>query len=79
MQQTQPLTKTQPSGVRPPQSGITAVSSPAVSLAAPPSSSPAEPDTVEKILGIAALVGSIAALAFAFLVFKAAELPTWAN
>jgi hypothetical protein len=79
MQQTQPLTKSQPSASRPPQSGITAVSTPAVSLAAAPSTSPAQADNVEKILGIAALVGSIAALAFAFLAFKAAELPSWAQ
>jgi hypothetical protein len=72
MQQTQPLSKSQPPASMP----ATLITSPAGGAAAV-SSSPAKADTATLVLSIVALLGSIAALVFAFLVFKAAELPPW--
>ena len=73
MQQTQPLSKSQPSGVRP--QTMTTVAS--VSSAPVTSSSSAKADTATLVLSILAFVGAAAAAVFAFLVFTAAKLPDW--
>ena len=73
MQQTQPLSKSQPSGARP--QTLTTVTS--VSSAAATSSSPAKADTATLVLSIVAFVAAAAAAVFAFLVFTAAKLPEW--
>ncbi len=81
MQQTQPLMKTQP----PPASGIQQQSSASgIRKAASPSSvapvissSPAKSDALSVVLSILALGGAIAAVAFAYLVYQAATLPSW--
>jgi hypothetical protein len=57
-------------------SGIRKAASPA-SVAPMISTSAAKPDTLSMVLGILALVGTIGAAIFAFLVYKAAELPSW--
>ena len=80
MQATQPLTKSNPpqasgikmqSGIRPPGGSSAASITPATSVA------PAKPDTLGLVLGILACAAAIAAGVFAFLVWKAAELPDW--
>lgn len=82
MQQTQPLMKSQPpqaSGIQQQPSsasGIRKASSPS-SVAPAISTSPAKSDTLTTVLSILALAGTIAAGVFTFLVFKAAELPSW--
>ncbi len=84
MQQTQPLMKSQPpqaSGLQQQPSsasGIRRAASPA-SVAPTISTSPAKADTLTMVLGILALGGTIAAAVFTFLVYKAAELPSWAQ
>ena len=82
MQQTQPLMKSQPPQASSMQqqpssaSGIRKAAS-AASVAPTISTSPAKSDTLTLVLGILALVGSIAAAVFAYLVFSAATLPSW--
>ena len=84
MQQTQPLMKSQPPQASSMQqqpssaSGIRKAAS-AASVAPTISSSPAKSDTLTLVLGILALVGTIAAAVFAYLVFSAATLPPWAQ
>ena len=73
MQQTQPLSKAQPSGVRP--QTMTTVTS--LSSAATTSTSPAKADTAMLVLSIVAFLAAAAAAVFAFLVYQAAALPAW--
>ncbi len=83
MQQTQPLMKSPPqaSGLQQPQpssaSGIRRAASPA-SVAPTISTPPAKADTIGMVLGLLALVGTIAAAVFAYLIYSAAALPQWA-
>ena len=72
MQPTQPL-KAQPSGARP-QPVVSVTSSGGQTVM---SASPASPDKATLVLSILAFVGAVAALVFAVLVYKAAELPKW--
>ena len=71
MQQTQPLTKSAPSAIRP--GPVTTVTT-AVSAS---SSGAGQPDTGTMVLSVLALLATIGALVFAFLVHQAAELPSW--
>ena len=74
MQQTQPLSKAPTSGVRPaPVTSVTTVA-PAMSTSVSPSGGS---DTATLVLSILAFLGAIGAAVFSFLVFKAAELPSW--
>ena len=57
-------------------SGIRKAASPS-SVAPTISTTSAKADTITMVLGILALVGTIAAAVFTFLVYKAAELPSW--
>ena len=82
MQQTQPLMKSQPpqaSGMQQQPSSASGIrkAASAASIAPTISTSPAKSDTLTVVLGILALVGAIGAAVFAFLVYKAAELPSW--
>jgi hypothetical protein len=43
------------------------------------STSPAQSDTLSTVLAILALVGAIAAAVFAYMVYTAAALPSWAQ
>ena len=81
MQQTQPLmkTQTQPSGVQQASgpSGIKKSVSPA-NVAPQISSSPAKADTLGIVLSILAFLGAIGAGVFTYLVYTAAQTPSWA-
>ena len=80
MQATQPLMKSHPpqaSGIKL-QSGIRSMGAASGASIAPTMSvAPAKPDTLGLVLGILACAAAIAAGVFAFLVWKAAELPAW--
>ncbi|MEO6785857.1 MAG: hypothetical protein ABI318_06955 [Chthoniobacteraceae bacterium] len=79
MQATQPLMKTQPpqaSGIQQQTSGIRTTGTP-TNVAPAISAAPAKSDTPGLVLGILACAAAIAAGVFAFLVWKAAELPAW--